>query len=199
MFTRDQLLRLCSESLFGHGFARRDRLFLRDGQEQGIVQVVGLEMGKGAVAGLFRINIGIWISEARFARAGEVSSRISDIGCQVRIPLPILVGLERWGWPTDENTALVREALHSGLEAGLRFLDSHNSRATLLNEDWNRLGPRIFGLDPISRAAILAKIGNTHEAIVALRLEFNARSSASKHSQQLVLAAAERIGIKGIN
>lgn len=196
--SRSELLRECSKKLSVHSFIGRDRLFVRKAAEPGLTHVIGLEVGKGAVSGLFRINLGIWIEEAHFARTGEASAKVSDYGSQVRIPLTALTGIERWGWPLDEDASIVKRILDSGLDSAVTFFDSHDSRRAIVDEDWSQFGPRAFGLDLISRAAILAHTGRTQEAIENLREELRARSKAPKGSGELVLAAAKRMHLSGI-
>lgn len=194
---RETLLRWIEEAVTGLGFIRRDRVFSRKSGEPGLIQVIALQMGKGACAGLFRINVGIFIPEAHRVRTGKpIPTNVDDFDCQIRIPLHILAGRSGWGFPMDEEPDLIHDSLQDHwAHFGLPFLKSLESRRAILAEDWTKYSPRAFVLDNISRAAVLVDLGEPREAERALQVEYTSRSQAPPGSRELVLKAAAQLGL----
>ena len=181
--------------LKGLGFKGSGTAFSRTGAEAGLGQIVGLWFGTGNCQGLLRLSVGILIAEAYEAHlAKSVPRRPKEYECQVRLPLRTLCGLPGWGWSTEGDVSGSLQAIFECFNTyATPLLDRLGTRTGLLEEDWKAFPSAVFGLDRISRAAILAHLGRTSESMQVLQEEYRTRKTAG--AREVLRAAAERIGV----
>jgi Domain of unknown function (DUF4304) len=195
MSSRQSILRFLENMMADAGFQRRDRIFLREANDQ-LLQIIGYEAGRGSAGGLFRLNLGLFIPYAEYARAGRTIARPTDHDCHVRVPLHSLAGIKRWGIPVDEDEEKLKKWLEQSIKNfALPFFSKHVTFAALLETDWAHVAPRTFELDRISRAALLMLMGDEDSAAAALREEYVSRAHSPGGSADIVIAAAERLEI----
>jgi hypothetical protein len=144
------------------------------------------------------VDVGCFIEEAFRAHFDKPNPKfVADYQCQIRTSLRKICGLEGWGWSASCPKAELIVAISKCFEmSAVPFFHACDSRGSILETRFVDLSPTIWDLDKISRAAILANLGKTGEALDCLESEFRSRESAPAGSRDLVLAAAERIGIR---
>ena len=163
--------------LFREQSFRKQRHTFNRETEEGLVQVVGFQMGPspppgagamhGDLHGSFTINLGVYFDEVRRCDRPE-SPRpkfVHDYDCQVRVRVGQLVsGRDLWWELSQAGVEQVGRALVA--EVVLPFLDEFASRRALL--DARRAGdPRISGYStwpPFCVAVVHAHVGELAEA-----------------------------------
>lgn len=131
----------------------------------GLVQVVGFQIGLRSMAGQFTVNVGVFVPELARYTGATVGVPVDDSSCGIRARLGSLgpEGADRW-WPIRDEAAIlgdVRERLHAD---AMPFLDRFSSRDAILGglidepDRWGGSPPRIV------KAVILAARGRAEDA-----------------------------------
>jgi hypothetical protein len=144
----DEIQSVLRPFLKSSGFKMRGRTFNR-ATEDGLTQVVGIQMGasdppgttripgfRENLHGRFTVNLGVYVPEvARHQGGGEAKAWVQEYHCCVRARLGAASGDERdiW-WPARSDDAItddIRRRLEMG---GLPFLDRFSTRDRILAE-----------------------------------------------------------------
>jgi hypothetical protein len=195
---RAEYLWRVSSFLGSLGFNCKGNHMNRQADEPGLLHAVSVLFGKGSEEGQLSVHLGVFVEEVYEVRMRkEAPKRVKEVECQVRAPLRTLAGLNGWGWrlqkSVDDN---VQAIIQTYTAFGAPFLDHLRTRHSLLDENWKAYPAGVFGLDAISRAAILVRLGLIDQAREILREGYHDRLAIRKVAADYLLEVAARMGIE---
>jgi hypothetical protein len=208
----------CVQYLKQLGFEHRGRTLNRE-TETGLIQVVNFQLGQRYLAGLFTINLGVFIQEIHDATSSvPISGLVSESSCEIRARIGRLmpVGHDHW-WRLSEaqkldsiavglteklpilqpfrSPDLSQNVLSSVQDYGLPFLERFAARSKII-EAWQRdqlrewMPPRA----PLSIGIILAQQGETERARKLIR-DYYTRVDKVGH-RRFVMHVARSLGLE---
>lgn len=204
----DEIQRALRPVFKDRGFKVKGRTFNRT-TEDGLVQVVGLQMGasdppgttyfpglRENLHGLFTVNLGVYVPDvARHHLGGEAKSWVQDYHCCVRARLAEACGEDRdlW-WPAQSDDTVLGDVVRRLEVGGFPFLERYATRDKLLNE-WSGLSEseHLGGPPRIVMAIILAERGELERARELLSLQ--ALETRNPGHPAYVKELARRLGV----
>ncbi len=210
-----EIVRTIHPLLKDAGFRKRRHLFNRSA-EDGIVQVIGFQMGAklppGAkpipglrpdLHGRFTVNLGVSIREAWERLSGparDFPAFANDYDCQIRERLGQILGhREDVWWPLGGNPTAVAGSIADALMGpGLDWLNSRATRADILRL-WSNGGQRALPIPTaIPIVLILCHLDREEESAEILRSYYGSITDHRPH-KKYVFDLAQSLGVGGLS